>query len=149
MRVNPDFFLNEFLHLLKTNRFISVHYTTIHRALQQTQISRKKLQKIAAEQNKGAHADFMLWMSQYAPDELGFIDETSKDERTIGRRYGRSKKGQRATKKQPFIRGRRISTEALLSLDGIVAARVVEGSMTKEMFLEWLEHNVVSASLFS
>ena len=31
---NPDYFLNELLHLLKTNQFISVHYTTIHRELE-------------------------------------------------------------------------------------------------------------------
>ena len=27
---NPDYFLDELLHLLKTNRFISVHYVTVH-----------------------------------------------------------------------------------------------------------------------
>jgi len=26
---NPDYFLNELLHLLKTNWFISIHYTTL------------------------------------------------------------------------------------------------------------------------
>lgn len=83
-------------------------------------------------------------MSQYSPEELGFLDETSKDERTVGRRYGRSRKGRRAEKKQPFVRGRRTSTEALLTLDGIVAGTVVEGSMTKAMFLEYLEFIVVS-----
>jgi hypothetical protein len=32
----------------------------------------------------------------------------------------------------------------LLTLDGIVACKAVERSMTKELFLEWLEYNVVS-----
>jgi hypothetical protein len=52
--------------------------------------------------------------------------------------------GRRAAKKTKFVRGRRTSTEALISLDGIVACKCVEGSMTKELFLEWLEFNVVS-----
>ncbi|KAG2741850.1 hypothetical protein P692DRAFT_20750204 [Suillus brevipes Sb2] len=82
-------------------------------------------------------------MAQYDPSELGFIDETSKDERTPGRRYGRSRTGTRAEKKQVFVRGRRTSTEALLTLDGIVAGTVVEGSMTQELFLEWLENIVL------
>jgi hypothetical protein len=47
-------------------------------------------------------------------------------------------------KKEAFKRGRRTSTEALLTLDGIVACKVVEGSMTKELFMQWLEFNVVS-----
>jgi hypothetical protein len=82
-------------------------------------------------------------MAQYDPSELGFIDEMSKDERTPGRCYGWSKKGKRAEKQQVFVRGRRTSTEALLTLDGIIAATVVEGSMTQELFLDWPENIVV------
>lgn len=83
-------------------------------------------------------------MAKYEPEELGFLDEVHKDERTLNRGFGRAKKGRRAARRAKFVRGRRTSTEALLSLDGIVAAKCVEGSMTKELFLEWLEFNVVS-----
>ena len=83
-------------------------------------------------------------MAQYSPDELGFLDEMSKNCRSISRRYGRSRKNTRAQKKQAFVGGRRTSTEALLTLDGIIAGTVVEGSMTKDLFLEYLEFNVVS-----
>jgi transposase len=147
MRANPDMFLDEFLHLLKTNRFVSVHYTTIHRELERSGISHKKLTRIASERDEDARAEFMLRMARYLPEELAFIDETSKDERTVGRRYGRSRRGSRAVKKVPFVRGRRTSTEAVLSLDGIVASSVLEGSMTKEKFLEFLEFTVVSTSM--
>lgn len=147
IRQNPDYFLDELLHLLQTNRFISVHYTTIHRELERAGVSTKKLRRIACERDEDKRADFILRMAQYLPEEIGFVDEVSKDERTWGRRYGRSKKGRRAEKSQPFVRGRRTSTEALLTLDGFVAGTVVEGSMTKEMFLEWLEFNVVSLAI--
>jgi|ERR1700678_3455027 transposase len=144
IRDNPDYFLDELLYLLATNRFISVHYTTIYHELERLNISRKKLKKIALERNEERRADFVARMAQYDPEELGFLDEMSKDARSIGRRYGRSRKGRRAEKKQVFVRGRRTSTEALLTLDGIAAGTVVEGSMTKELFLEYLEFNVVS-----
>jgi transposase len=144
IRQNPDYFLDELLYLLKTNRFISVHYTTIHQELERAGVSRKKLKWIALERDETRHADFVRRMAQYSPEEIGFLDEMSKDERTPGRRYGRSKKGTRAEKKQVFVRGRRTSTEALLTLDGIVAGTVVEGSMTKALFLEYLEFTVVS-----
>jgi transposase len=143
VRDNPDYFLDELLHLLKTNRFISIHFMTIHRELERADISHKKLKRIAKERNEARRADFVGRMAQYTPEQLGFLDETSKDERTVGRRYGRSRKGKRAEKKQVFVRGRRVSAEALLTLDGIVAGTVVEGSMTKVMFLEYLELNVV------
>jgi hypothetical protein len=44
------------------------------------------------------------------------------------------------------VRGRRTSTVALLTLDGIVTGTVVEGSMTKASYLEFLEFNVVCLS---
>ncbi|KAF8968728.1 hypothetical protein BDZ97DRAFT_1755026 [Flammula alnicola] len=143
IRDNPDYFLDELLYLLDTNRFISVHYTTIFRELERLNVSRKKLKKIALERNEERRADFVARMAKYDPEEVGFLDEMSKDGRSLGRRYGRSRKNRRAEKKQVYVRGRRTSTEALLTLDGIVAGTVVEGSMTKELFLEYLEFNVV------
>lgn len=87
-------------------------------------------------------------MAKYDLEELGFLDEMSKDECSIGRHCGRSQKNCHVEKKQVFVHGQRTSTEALLqvNLDGIVARTVVEGSMMKELFLEYLEFNVVSHS---
>ncbi|KAF8236083.1 hypothetical protein L208DRAFT_1124560, partial [Tricholoma matsutake] len=82
-------------------------------------------------------------MAQYSPEEIGFLDETSKDERTLGRQYGRSTKGRQASRKQPFVRSRRTSTTGLLTLNGIEAAMAVEGSRMKEMYLEFLEFTVL------
>ena len=143
IRVNPDIFLDELPTLLEHNRFISVHFTTVHRELIRAGISHKRLQKIAAERNETRRAAFVARMAQYAPEELSFIDELSKDERVVGRRFGRAKKGLHPCKRLPFVRGRRTSTEAMLTLQGIEAATVVEGSMTKELFLQFLENQVV------
>ena len=147
VRQNPDYFLDEFLSLLDTNRFISVHYTTIFKELEHANISQKKLQKIAIERDDDVRADFCRRMAQYLPEEISFIDETSKDELTNGRRHARSRKGRRAQKNQPFVHRRRVSTEALLTLDGIVAGTTVEGSMTSETFMAWLEFTVVCTVL--
>jgi transposase len=45
IRDNPDYFLDELLYLLETNRFISVHYTTIFYELVRLNVSRKKTQE--------------------------------------------------------------------------------------------------------
>ena len=39
VRQNPYYFLHEFLSLLDTNRFISVHYTTIFKELEHAYVS--------------------------------------------------------------------------------------------------------------
>jgi len=88
-------------------------------------------------------------MASYSPEEIGFIDETSKDCQSVGHRYGRSVRNRRAAKKQPFVRGRRVSATGLLTLDGIAARTTVEGSMTKELFLEYLENKVVGSTFCS
>ncbi|KAG1760172.1 hypothetical protein EDD22DRAFT_781536 [Suillus occidentalis] len=83
-------------------------------------------------------------MAQYGPEELGFLDETSKDERTLGRNNGRSLKGTRAVKKQVFVRGHRLSGLGLLTIDGMVAVSVVEGSFTAATFKTFIEGDVAS-----
>jgi len=145
---NPDYFLDELLHLLKTNRFISVHYATIYRELKRRGVSLKKLERVAKERNDEIRAEFIGRMAQYGPEEIGFIDESSKDERTICRRFGRARKGTQAAKQQVFIRGRRTTITGLLSMNGLVAGTVVEGSMTKAMFMEFLEFTVVRTVKF-
>ena len=57
---NPDYFLDELLHLLQTNRFISVHYSTIHKELVHAGVSGKRLQVIAAERNEDLQAQFII-----------------------------------------------------------------------------------------
>ena len=41
IRFQPDWFLDELLDLLNTNRFISANYVTIHRELKRAGVSRK------------------------------------------------------------------------------------------------------------
>ncbi|KAJ7236982.1 hypothetical protein C8J57DRAFT_1439242 [Mycena rebaudengoi] len=113
----PDWFLNELLRLLETNRFISVHYTTIHRELERAGMSSKQLTVIAQERNEPSRNNFVEY--------LGFLDETSKNDKTPSRHRGHAKKGR------------------LLTIDGIMASMVVEGSLHRDEYLHFLEHQVV------
>jgi len=143
----PDWFLDELQYLLQTNQFIAVHFTTIHRELVRAGISSKKVKKIASERNENLRADYVARMAPYMPEQLGFLDEVSKDERTSARARGRSRKGTRAVQKGVFVRGRRFSAIGLLTLDGMVSNTVVEGSFNRELFLEYLEFTVVCSIL--
>jgi len=140
----PDWFLDELLELLKTNRFISIHYVTIYQELQRAGVSYKKLKHIASEHNKEARNDYIAHISQYEPEEVGFLDETAKNDKTATRANGHAKKGCSTTMKQCFVHGTCLLETVLLTVDGIVASTVVEGSMNREMYLEFLEYHVVS-----
>lgn len=139
----PDWFLDELADLLLENRFISIHFSTILRELARAGYSIKKLKRIAAERDEDKRADFVYRIAEYTQEQLGFINETSKDEKTPGRRKGRAKKGRRAKRRQVFVRGHRLSGTGLLTIDGMVTSTVVQGTMTTESFCEFLEENVV------
>ena len=87
--------------------------------------------------------EFIHKMSQYEPEEIGFLDETSKNNKTPSRSRGRATRNHRAEMKQVFVRGRHLSATALLMVDGVVASTVVEGSMTCTKYVEFLELMVV------
>jgi len=114
--------LDELLGLLDTNHFISVHYTTIHRELECVSVSLKKLKWIAKERNEQWRMAFTICMSQYMPEEIGFLDETFKDERTTGQLHGRALKGQHAYGFQVFVHGQHVSALGLMTIDGMVAS---------------------------
>jgi transposase len=99
----PDWFLDELQYMLQTNRFIAAHFTTIHQELVQAGISSKKIKKVASERNEQLRADFIGLMAQYLPEQLGFLDEVSKDKRTSFSARGHSCKGTRAIQKGVFI----------------------------------------------
>jgi hypothetical protein len=77
IRHHPDWFLDELQYLLQTNRFITAHFTTIHRELVRAGISSKKIKKTASERNENLRADYIGRMAQYSPEQLGFLDEIS------------------------------------------------------------------------
>jgi hypothetical protein len=75
------------------------------------------------------------------------LDEVSKDKQTYSQLWGRAAAGLCAEQHNPFVHGRRLSMVAGLALgEGIIAAQVVEGSFTRETFMEYLWDDVVSYS---
>jgi hypothetical protein len=88
---------------------------------------------------------FIHKMSQYEPEELGFLDKTSKNNKTPSRSRGRSTQNCHVEMKQVFVQGCHLSATGLLTVDGVVASTVVDSSMTRAKYLEFLELQVVHA----
>ena len=84
VRHRPDWFLDELADLLHENCFIAVHFSTILRELARAGYSIKKLKQIAAEHNEDKQAEFVYHIAEYTQEQLGFLNETSKDEKTPG-----------------------------------------------------------------
>lgn len=144
-RHNPTLFLDEYQMRLRDGRFLLASLSTIHRSFERAGINVKHIKKTAAEHDPLRHADFVRCVSQYSPASLLCLDEVSKDDRTYSHRWGCAARGARAEQHQPFVRKCRFSMVAGLALDeGIVAARVVEGSFNRKSFIDFLCNDVVS-----
>jgi transposase len=70
---NPDYFLDELLYLLKTNRFISVNFATIHRELERSGVSHKKLTRIAIERDEATRADFIRRIAMFSESDFSSL----------------------------------------------------------------------------
>jgi len=136
--------LDEYSRQLEQHRELSVSLATIHRTLERAGLNVKHVQKMAAGRDPFLRADFIRRIGQYPPNYLLSIDEVSKDDHTYTRLWGRAPIGKRVEQHDPFVRRCRYSMIAALALDeGIIASRVVEGSLRHDTFLEYLRDDVV------
>jgi hypothetical protein len=111
-------------------------------------LTRKVLQKIAIERDEALRADFQQLLADeglFCGDGSEFVclDETSKNERTYARTYGRSTIGERAVFKDVFVRGDRYSVVAAISIDGYLAVHVTPGSVDSLEFYYFVQDQVV------
>ena len=135
-----DFVKSQFPHLRNTSE------STICRVLNfDLQLSRKKLTKAARE---AAPEEIQVYYDKLRPiysfpEQLIFIDETSKDGRDAFRRYARSKRGTKATVRLPFSRGNRVSVLAVLDHTGFMSWKCTSGTFSRKKFHNAFSEKVV------
>jgi transposase len=145
LKANPSLYLDEIQKRLLDVRDTDISIATLSRTLSSMRISNKAITKAAAERDEALRTMWELEMAQYQdPDLFVAIDESAVDNKTIQRRYGWSYFGQPCVRRMTFLRGKRYSILPALSTNGIIALDIFEGSVTKEIFLSFLENHVVS-----
>jgi transposase len=142
-------YLDEIQEQLLIRRGTRISLPTISRTLHRLHFSHKGVSGRALERNNELRAIFMNRIADQVPDPdmLMFGDEASKDERTLARRWGWSLRGTRCIQRKCFVRGKQFSILPILTLDGIIAYDIIEGSMTTEHFVQFLRELVVRFSL--
>ncbi|CAB4494727.1 unnamed protein product [Rhizophagus irregularis] len=139
-----DYYLDEYIEEMQARTGKRVSIPTLWRSLAYCGITRKKLHKAASERNELLRSAFIATIGHYRTDQLVFMDESSKDERTLTRLYGYSEINSRAIKKVVFVRGKRYTLLPALTEQGIIAVDIMEGSCTKQRFKEFVISQVVS-----
>lgn len=140
----PAMYLDEIQHWIIVAHEIGMAKSTLHQNLRDLGITYKRLRKAAKERDEEAREEFRQYARQnWVAEQLVFVDETSKDNRTIYRHYGRAVNGRRAVSHMPFSRGTRYSLVAALSTDGYMCMRAVEGSVNGDEFFDFIVEEVV------
>ena len=115
----------------------NISVPTICRALRHDmKVSRKVLEKRARESVPSQLREFYFKLQPFYsfPEQLVFIDETSKDGRDALRRYGWSRINQPSVVHQPFARGNRVSVLAAFDTTGFFAWTTTDGTFTRQKF---------------
>ena len=141
----PDLTLAEMQDWVLITHDLDISKSALHNLLRDVAWTHKLLQKAASERNeevRRAFTDFVK--ANILASMVVSVDETSKDNRTIFRRFGWAPQGQRAQAAVDFVRGDRFSIVAALSIGGYVATCVVPGSVDSDEFFDFIVHDVVS-----
>lgn len=136
---HPCFYLEELQQKIQDTfpSLQNVSLPSICRALRHDlNLTRKKIEKRAREAAPHEVKDFKARLQklyQY-PEQLIFVDETSKDTRASIRQWAWSQKGTPAIVSLPFSRGKRVSVLAAFNSNGFVAWAHTPDTFTRQTF---------------
>jgi hypothetical protein len=141
---NPSLLLEEIRQWVQVTKNIPISRSAICRYIKDAGFTYKKLKMHAAERNEEeAEAWMMETNSEFVAEQLVSVDETSKDGRTMWRRYGYAPIGQEAVQHAPFPWGECWSLCPAMTVNGYIATLAVPGSVqTRDFTLFIIEHVV-------
>lgn len=145
---DPSVMLDELQWHLAIHHDVAISISALQATLVRAGLTRKMMQKVASERDEEGREDYRACIQD--PDtfsgtglEFVAVDESSKDERTLARHYGRSPLGLPAIYPHQFVRDDRFTLTAAMSLKGYIATRIVEGSMDAYEFFDFIVEDVV------
>nr|GAT45393.1 predicted protein [Mycena chlorophos] len=140
--------LDELRWYLAIHHDVAISISALQATLERAGLTRKRLQKLAAERDEARRAEYRacirnLNLFSGTGEEFVAVDESSKDNCTLSRIYGRSPIGTPAVSYEPFVRDTRYTLTAAITIEGYIAARVVEGSMNGYGFFDFIAEEVL------
>lgn len=147
---HPNTYLNKLLWFVAIHHDIVISLSALQSTLQKVGLTRKILHKIAIERDNERRDNWRNGIRDPESftgtgEEFVFVDESSKNEHDVARRYGRAPAGQRAEMEEPFVHGVRYSVVAALLNKGYIATCITEGSFDSFAFFDYIVEDVVRA----
>jgi transposase len=139
----PTAYLDEMQDFLYYRYNVWASIPAIYRTLKQENWSRKVVQQRAAERSVPLRNAWKGLMPKWDASELVFLDESAANERTGDRKRGWSLKGLICPTSVPIKRSERWSILPALTIDGYLDFEIFQGSITSEIFLNFVEQKVL------
>lgn len=144
LQANPTLYLDEIQERLLEARGVEPSLSTLSRVLQRLDITHKRVAKSALERDELVRATWQAEYGDIPAESFVWLDESSIDNRTAQRTEGWAPRGVACVRRATFIRGERFSLLPALSLDGIIALDIFEGSVNKDRFISFVRDQLVS-----
>ena len=146
--LHPCFYIEELQLEMKEQfpNWIHNSIPTLCRILKhELKLTRKVLTKRAREAAPLEIQEYYNRLSPFYsyPDQLVFVDETSKDSRHAIRKYARSLKGTPAIVNLPSGRGKRLSVLACFTTEGFRGCHAIEGTFDRVSFHKGFTQSVL------
>lgn len=135
----PELYQEEMVLFLLDEFGVHVTTSSIGRALKSTGWTKKVIRRIAKGRNADLRDFYMNNTSNYRSYQLVFVDESGCDKRIGFRRTGWSPLGVTPIQVARFQREKRYQILPAYTQDGIMLARVFQGSTDAAVFEEFLE----------
>jgi len=141
---SPELYLDEIGLWLALYHEVQISTAALHNNLTELGLTHKLMRRAASERDHGQRAHWMYnILNTYTAEQMVILDESSKDDRTLIRKYGRASSGDDPVLTVPLDRGIRYSILPALTLDGYIAARAVEGSVDGEEFFDFVVNDLM------
>lgn len=135
----PDRYLDEIADYIRLEFSVEVSASTISRALATRRWSKKTIKRRAKEQSAELRDQYIYDMTAFASYHLVYVDESGCDNRVGFRRTGWAPVGSTPMQTKRFHRDQRSHILPAYTQDGIMLARVYQGSTDGEVFEDFLE----------
>ena len=139
----PQLYLREIRQHIADTTGVEVSDATVCRVLQKHGLTRQKMRQVALQRCSELRARFMAETCCFSADKFVWLDETGCDKKTAIRKSGYGLRGVTPEYHRLLAKGKRISTVAALSVDGIIAAEYTDSSMNADVFHDFVRGSLI------
>ena len=139
LEVWPDRYLDELAVYLADDFDVLVSTSTISRELRRARFSKKLNRRIARQRDAELRNLYLYNISSMTARQLVYIDESGCDKRDGFRRSGWAPLGVAPVQVARFGRGQRYHILPAYTQDGVLLARVFQGSTNATVFADFVE----------